>query len=325
MILLLILLGVICAILMAGFYAGLETSAYGASGVRLQSLQKNGNERAGFALALLSSLPALITTTLIGHNLSVYLGTFILTSRFEHIGIPHAEFVATIALTPVCFVLAETLPKRLAHMHPNPYILAGARVTRISKLLFTPLGWILGLIARVLENILTRLGYHTTSSTGRERLLEYFEAGLADRVVSDIQHDMVQRILAVQDQSVRTTMIPLAKAVTISEDSTCRAAAEIMLTADHRRAPLVDRAGTPTRRMVTLNDILRNPASLDQPVSQIARDMPSVHANTRINHALRRMRTEHARMAVAVGRNDSPVGFITVSDMLSSVVGAMRL
>lgn len=323
--LLLILGGVTAGVFMAGFFGGYETAAYGASGVRLRALRDAGDERAGTGLRLLKSLAPLITTTLIGHNLSVYMGTFILTRYLEELQMHRAEIVATLTLTPICFVFAETLPKRIAHATPNEYLLAGARSTDLSQRIFRPLGWVLGLIAQLLQDILTRMGYHTESSTGRTRLLEYFEAGFASRVLTRVQHELVQRILTAQEQSVRNVMIPFARAVVVGEHETCRVAAERMVTEDHRRAPLVDRTGAPTGRMVTLNDVLRNPASLDQPVTQIARTIPTVHGNTRLHNALRRMQSERARIALVVGRGDTPVGFITMSDLISTVVGATRL
>jgi CBS domain containing-hemolysin-like protein len=201
----------------------------------------------------------------------------------------------------------------------------GAGAAAVSQKVYLPLGIVLGLIGNVMQRVLHALGYKPAEHTGREKLLHYFEAVAAEDILSQEQHQMVQRILEAEDQTVRHVMLPLQKALLINEDSTCEAAASIMLDAGYNRAALTDKSGTPTGKLITLNAIMRNPASIDQPVYQLSLPLISIDANTRAGNALRRLQKENCRMAIATGKSGKPVGLITVSLLLGRVVGALRL
>lgn len=325
MLIFLILLGVAGAIVMAGYYAGLETALYRCSQVHLRSLAEAGDHRASAALTFSQRLAVMVTTTLIGHNLAVYMATFLLTRHLETEFHHNAEVVATAALTPFCFIFAETLPKRIAHILPAPYLLQTVTLTGLSRRLYAPLGILLGFTGRLLNRILVYFGYHTQDVQGREQLLEYIEASAADEVLSDNQHQMLRRILAVQELSVRDVMIPLQKAFVLPADASCQRAAQRMREMNHNRVCLTDRSGAPTGELVTLNDILRAEANPDQPVQHLARPMILLDSNVGLTKALERMRQTRARIALATGRSGKPVALVTLRDILSSIVGATHL
>jgi len=324
--LLFVLIAAGCAILLAGFYSATETAAYRASPVRLRHLAESGDPLATATLHLLGDMARLVTTTLIGHNLAVHLATFLLTRHFEDpLGFSHAEIWATACLTPICFLFGEVLPKRLAHALADRMALASTRVCRLSWLCFYPLGITLELVIRSLRRLLIRFGVRSTQPAGRTRLMEQLEAGAAEALLSESQHQMAQRILAIEALRIGEIMIPLERAVLVREDMPCREAADLIARAGLRRAPLTDRTGQPTGQKVTLNCILRNPASLDQPVTQLARPLLSLDANVSVARALHRLKADHARIALVTGKAGSPVGVVTASDLLSRVVGALRL
>jgi CBS domain containing-hemolysin-like protein len=120
-------------------------------------------------------------------------------------------------------------------------------------------------------------------------------------------------------------MIPFDEALTVRESDTCREALARMVRAGHRRAPLLDRSGRPLHRLVALNAILRRPQALDQPVQDVSQEALTLDAKLTVTRALRKMRTENARLVIVTGRAGRAVGVLTMSDILSYVAGALRL
>ncbi|MBN2711114.1 MAG: DUF21 domain-containing protein [Planctomycetes bacterium] len=326
MIIAVVIMGVVFSIVLSGFFSGFETAIYRASPLRMRALADSGDHRASVGLTMIEQVAAVVTTTLIGNNLAVYMATYILTSYFERTEVvSDAEMWATVVLTPLCFIFAETLPKRMANMQPDTYLLAGTRVAYLSQKIFYPLGFVLGAFGKGLRNILIRMGYKPARISARARLLEYFEASVAEELLSDGQHQMMQKILSIQEQSLRSVMVPLQKAFTINEDETCASAARKMFDSGRHRAPLTDRSGQLTGRLITFNDILRTPNCSEQPVNQISRPMMSLDANTKMSKAMHKMRLNSERMAIVRGKGNQPIGLTTVSDLLSRIVGAMKL
>ncbi len=326
MMILVVLAGITAAVMMAGFFSGLETAAYRASHIRLRRLAEEGDARARQSLGLLGNLASVVTTTLIGHNLAVNLATFLLTRDLEHVpGIGNAELAATILLTPFCFLMAEVVPKRLAYARAEKYVLAGVNLCHIFTACFLPLAFMLGSIARGLNLLLNHMGLSTRRSQGRERLLEYLEASAAEQVLTPEQHRMALRIMAIDELNVGDIMIPAARAVCVREDMDCAEAARVIHRAGLRRALLADKGGRLVGMQISLDRIMRNPASMNQPVRQLATEMLALDVNTPAGSALRKLKQKNTRMALATGKGGSPVGVVTASDLLGRVVGAMQL
>ncbi len=319
------LLGVSGSIAMAGYYSALETAAYGASEVRLRLRQSAGESRAGLALALLNSLPVLITTTLIGHNLAVYIGTSLLTGRLEESHWPDAEFWATLILTPFCFIFAETLPKRLAHSVPNRYMIAGAQAGVFSRAAFRPLSLLLGAFSQGLRGLLARLGLEPGAPDGRRQLIEQIEACAAEGLLSTSQQRMAEKIIALEETVVGTIMISAGQAFCLREDDTCGQAARTLLENEYKQAVIVDRSGRLLPKYVTFNAIMRRPGCLDQPVLAISRDALLIDARTGLLRALAVLKQERQRLAVVTGKAGAPVGVITISRLLGAIVGGLKL
>lgn len=321
---LLAIVGCSGAVLLAAFYSGMETAGYSAGSARIELLAHQGDRRAGRAIALLRNLPVLVTTTLIGHNLAVDLGTMILTHYFEETGAKHGGIWATIWLTPFLFLFAETLPKRLAHATANTAILSGIRVLDLSRWLFYPISQILGLVAWLLHSLLVRLGYDPPVLSSRDRLAQTLEAGVEEGVLSPRQHEMARRIMAIEELTVGLLMTKHPQVFMLPERMTCREAAKVMHAAGHYRALLANEKRRLTGRMVTLNAILRKPAYLDHAVSELASPVLTLPTTMSVADALHEMRRHHSRIAVVVNKKTVPVGSISLCQLLGIVVGGLR-
>lgn len=325
MILLLVLLGIASSVLLAGMYSGAETAAYGASTVRLRLRAAAGDHLAGVALRMLGRMPELITTTLIGHNVSVYLATYLMTAHYEMAGFQNAEVVATFTLLPFMFIFAETLPKRAAHTICNHFVVETTRILWYSRWLFRPLGLLLGSVSHLLRNVLDYFGIDSPDPSGRARLQERLEACRAEGILTEAQHRIAEKILEIEEKTVREAMMPASKAFRVPEQATCREAVAMMHDAGYNRALLVDKAENYTGRMATLNTILRNPGAPEQPVVNLAMDAVTLEVNLSVAKALLKMRESHARVAIVVNRNGNPVGVVTLSRLLSNIVGGLKL
>lgn len=315
-----IILGVAAAILTAGFYAGLETAAYRTSQVRLRYLAESGDRIANTATILMKNMPGFITVTLIGHNLAVYAATFLITREFETLHIREAELFATAILAPICFVFAETTPKQLACTMADSYMLQSTRIVLCSRIVFAPINLILNGISKILHAVLVHFNAASLAHTGRNRLIEYLKASVAEGVLTDRQQQITQRIMEIEELTVGELMIPMARVFNVSEEDNCRTAAEKMIAADFHRAMLTNRSGDASGTFVTLFDIMSNPATLDQPATCFAREALRINQRTSIAKALHRMKATHAPLALVTGKGNRIVGLVAGPMLLNHIV-----
>ncbi len=325
----LILLTTLCGMLgwlaLSAFMSGLETAAYGASRPRLQVLAEEGNPSAQRAQTLLSNMPGLISTVLVGNNVVNYMASYTLAVSLQAAGVLSPEIWTTVVITPVFFIFGESLPKRLAYRYANAALMASARLLTGLKLLLWPVCRILEAFSELLRAALKKAGLTRPELKGKHLLAESIEASAADGVLSDAQHRMANRIMNLEKLTIGEVMLPARKAITVCEAEICQNAGERVLDMGYARALLTARDGTLTGHLITLNRMLREPDRLHQPVAALATPAMRLDTRTPVLHAINQMRRGGSRLAVAVNASGRPVGAIPFTMLLGYVTGSIRL
>ena len=113
------LAGIFAAMLLIFAASAMETAVYRVSRVRLRIRAESGEGRAWAVIAVMDDINAMVTAILVNNNIASYIGAYLLTGQLALFGVPHAELAATLLITPVFFVFAESFPKQLAYVHPD--------------------------------------------------------------------------------------------------------------------------------------------------------------------------------------------------------------
>lgn len=320
------LAGILAGIFLTGFFSGAETAAYSSSRIYLRVLAGDGDPKATRALAQVTQLSKFVTTALIGTNINTYLCTMLLTALLiTQYHYKQADLIATLILTPSLFIFGETIPKRLALVRPHPYLLTASRSLRFFYYLSWPLGIVLGSVGQLCRTIFSRLGYETEAKRGRGVLNAYIEASVNSGSLSAQQQRMVERILEIDGYTIRDCMQAESKALFVSENDSGREAARTIVAAGLGRAALADKNRQLTTQYVSLKKLLQNPAALDSPVEHFAEEALTLDQNTSIHRAFQKLKEDRSRLAIVTGKSGAPLGVVTLSDVLSQIVGAMKL
>ncbi len=317
--------GLLCAIVLSAFFSGLETAAYSVNRVRLLADLKDGQTQASGVLSLLKDMSLLIITLLIGNNITVDVGTYLLTTQLQSFDIQSAELITTIILTPVYFIFAETLPKRIGYAYPNVFLKISVRVLRIMQVTLTPASYLFGFVGKIISVILRRMGITKKSSTGKDFLADSLEAGAFEGALNERQFAMAQKIISLDSLTVADIMLNTTSAITVSAAEKCEKAGKQILEKGYARALLLNDKNEFSGKLVTLNSIMRNPGSLNQPVEHLAIEAMRIDTRTPVIRAINKMREEGARLAIAVNAGGTPVGAIPFSRMLGCVTGGIKL
>ncbi|MBN1256344.1 MAG: DUF21 domain-containing protein [Planctomycetes bacterium] len=317
---LLLLIGCGGAIFLAGLYAGLETAGYAANPLRLRVLANQGNTLAERTAHHLEDMGALVTITLIGHNLSVYLGTHILEHHIESLGWFRPELWATLILTPFCFIFAEVTPKQLGYGLAERYCLAGTRVLILSRWLFLPLTFFLGSVTWILSGLIRLLGKTPIKSTRREEILAHLDFGADSGLLDATQHRMAMQMMAVERSRVRHIVIPLNRVVSIKKTTTCARAKEVMKETGLHRLPLVDKRHHEVLGILTAETLMAKDLDPNTPAGEVAQTPVLLEAETLLSRACAKLQSGGARMGVAVSQG-KVIGIITTRDLIAEILG----
>ena len=117
-----------------GLFAGYETGFISADRIRIRYLAEEEKEpRAIRMLTEMHKPEKMLTTVLIGTNVSLIFGVFALTTVVTN------DLLATLIATPLFLIFAEIVPKSIFRRHPSSLSLALLPTIRFFELLLLPI------------------------------------------------------------------------------------------------------------------------------------------------------------------------------------------
>ena len=318
--LLLNLLGLVASLVLSFISSGMETALYRVSRVRMRIRADGGGRRARLVLSVLGRLDAMVTAILINNNIAAYAGTYFLTIQLAAWAVPHSELVTTAVITPLFFVLTESLPKQLAYNKADRFSLELIRAFAVFRTLLAPMVFVLNKASLALQHLLGTRGETNLSQSQRTLLMEHLNAGVADKVLSEEQNGMAVRIMQLEGISAGDAMIPLRKLLLLSSGVSRDKAVREMSRRRESMALLIDGAGRPTGEAVSMTELLMREGQGSDPVAGIAVRLERIRTGAPIPEALNLFRTRHARVAL-VALGNRPEGIITTQTVLDRIAG----
>ena len=306
--------------LLEGFYSGAETGVYVLNRVRLRLRAEAGQPEATRLWTLLADLPSLITTTLVGTNLCVFASSAIVTRLLEP-HTPNAEYLTMLILSPLLFVFAEVVPKNLFSRHADLLMYRAGRFLQLSALAFRPLVVVLRGVTAIGRLGGGEEGKPVDPLRSRQRLLSLLLAGAEEGVLSPYQHDLAENILRVASVPVKSAAVPLAQVVMIDEPVLPERVVEALRTAEHARYPLRSPDGE-VRMLVEVTSYLLA-ARNGGPSGAGLRPLTRLPADTPVPRALELLQRATDPMGLVVDDAGSPLGIVTVKDLVEEIVGEL--
>ena len=215
---------VLVLILLNGLLSMLEMAVVSSRKSRLEQLEDEGDEKAGFVLKIAEEPTEFLSTvqigiTLVGIGTGVYSGAVLaapLGTLLKGIPVlaPYAALVAYAAVvglvTYLSLVLGELLPKKLALNNPERVAIRFAPLMKVLLLIFKPLTVFLS----VSTNFFLKLSGVKPSAeppVTEEEVRVLIEQGREHGVFDDREQMMIENVFALDDLRVSEIMTPRTK------------------------------------------------------------------------------------------------------------------
>jgi len=321
----LILWSVLAVIGFAGsaMYSGLETGAYSLNRIRLHVLMHRGDRAANILHNLIKHPTVLLTTLLIGNNITNYLGTAAMGVVIESRGLSDWEAILlnTLIVTPVLFVVGETLPKDLFAAHSDRLMYRLAPVLSISRGVFyytglTPLiSLFSGLMMKAIGRDPRVSAFHPRRQVG---LL--VREGVGYGLLTHEQSAIVDRVLDLAGRTVQEEMTTWTGVDKIRLNDSPAMIRRLAQRTAHSRVPVLDKNGA-VAGVLNLNQALVHDAGDCPQIGELMTPAESVAQNLSVRDALSALQQQAAGFAVVTGRRGEPVGIITIKDLIEPITG----
>ena len=321
----LILFVMVVLLLMEGFFSGSEIALVSADKIKMRVLAKQGHKDANLVLQLFERPDILLTTTLVGTNVSTVilttLGTLLMIRWFGELG----DLYAFLIYTPLFLTLGEVVPKSIYQQQANRLAPIIVYPLRIFKLVLYPLILAFSFVARLAARLAgKRMSEHNLFIT-REQFRTVVEMADRGTKVDVFDRDRIKRAIRFADTTIGEAMVPLAEIIALNKKYNTQTAINLVRAHGYNRLPIYEGNIGNIIGIVTLTvwDLMTEQL---QRMNLSDLIMPALYVSPlqHIDQLLPMLRERPDRMAIVVDEFGSAIGMITMEDILEEVVGEIK-
>jgi putative hemolysin len=320
------LLGVLFAgaLALSFLLSGMEAGVFALSRLRIRQQMRAGNRRAAVLHGYLEHPENFLWTILVGNTTANFTAFALIVAwshamLFQHPGYFALVFVPAVLLF---YALFELLPKTLFRLYPNRLCMLLSVPFGMVHFILRPLVSLTALFARTL--LRWSGGKRFTGDVFGNRDELRFIMQESGQTLSTEERRMINRVLDLQNLTVRQITIPLNKTVLVPETASLSELLAIFRHKGFSRLP-VTRKEQSGERIVGLVNLRSLIYESDIEPAKTARDFlrPALYFNDdlRLEVALRRLQQGRQRLAIVLARDRREIGIISLHDILRVIFG----
>jgi len=320
-----LVLFVIC-LLLSAFFSSSETAFISLQRIRVRHLVESDVKGAKRVAKMIERPEKFLSTILLGNNLvntaAAALGTFIAVSIWGQRGA--VVLIATIIVTIILLIFAETTPKTIATHRAERLSFAFARPIEVISWLFTPfviaLSWIVSLFTRMVGSKPV-----PRSLASEEEIRTMISVGHEEGTVEEHEARMLHRVFEFGDRPVREVMVPRPEVICIEEGSRLSDFFIIFAESPLSRFPVYKENMDNVIGILSVKDVLmaqaKNAVSEDSTIDSLVRPAYFAPENKHIDELFVEMRDKNYRMCVVVDEFGGTAGIVSLSRLVEEIVG----
>lgn len=309
------LAGIICAIVLAGWFAGAETVFLSFNKARLHAWRRAGVPGAERVWFLTEKPERYVGTTLIGTNLLAVIYSSLAAVWLESHRVPP---IYIFTLPPLALlVLAEIVPKVIGRQLADRIILAVGWGLAWSRRLLYPA---VALVEAGFSWVRRRweLGDSSVNLVlSRAEIATALDEAGSGGAISMASHTLVQRFFRLSELRVSDVMTPRTAIVGVPEGTPVGEARRRMITSGYSRLPVYRGSLDDIVGVVFAREMLSSPADLPE----ITRPLPMAPESMRVIKLLPWMRRQRASLAGVVDEFGGLAGIVGLDDLAQELVG----
>ena len=322
----LMLLGACLAL--SPLFSGMEAGVFALSRLRVRQQMRAGHASARVLHGFLERPENFLWTILVGNTLVNFaiFGWLFVTLHHWLSGYRLWLVLAYGAGVFLFYVLFDLLPKMLFHRYPNRLCMFSARPFRVVHFALRP---VVALVEGISGALLRRRG--GTTFTGhlfgnREELRHLMQE--SGQGLTTEERVMINRVLELQNLTVRQFATPLDLAVTVDGDTPTREVLRLAREHGRWRFPVWEKRDGARRisGLITLDALLyEGELDGDRPARTYVRPALFLDEDWRLEDALSRMQRSGQRLALVLGPDKREIGLLTLEDILKTLFGEVKL
>ncbi|MEC7840076.1 MAG: hemolysin family protein [Chlamydiota bacterium] len=302
------------------FYSMLEMAIVSFNKVRLQYYVSQGSKRAIWLNHLLHTPSRLFGTTLIGVNVSMFIGSECAREFHSAIGIdPNLA-----PLTQVFFVIifGELAPMFAARHYPEHVAMLGIPIVYASSKLMAPIVWILGKVSALTLALIGKKNSESSIFLSQDELIKILE-----EQDEEIPHEMeaedvsiiASNIFRLRDKNVGNIMLPIASIPMLPSDATIIQMKNLLRRTKVEYVPIYHKQHHNIIGVALPRDLLKDQET--KRIRDCARPPWFITEQSGLGDIIRQFRNNKENVAIILNQQGNAIGLITLNLLLEEVFG----
>ena len=309
-------------LVLKGFFSGSEIALVSSDKIKLRHKAKQGDRGATLALKLFQTPDVLLSTTLVGTNLSTVvlttIGALLMIGVFGQRG----ELYAFLVLTPLLLVLGEIVPKSVYQQKSDELTPIIIYPLRWASMVFYPIVFVFSRLARLAARLVGAGKIEQPFFITREQLRTVVDMAEHEAALDAFGRGRIRRVIRFAETTVAEAMIPIAEATVIGRKKTAKVAIDLVRRHGYNRLPVYENSTSNITGIITLTTWdLMDKSLVDQPLDALIKPALYVSPLQTIDQLLPMLRQRKDHMAIVVDEFGTAIGMITMEDIVEEVVG----
>lgn len=311
-------------IFMEAFFSMMEMALVSFNKVRLQYYLNKGNHRASWIQSLLRNPSRLFGTILLGVNIALEFGSE--CSRLFYSSLGLNPDIAPLTQVLLVIIFAELAPLFAARRYAESVAMLGIPLIYALSILMTPLVWLFGLFARLVNHFLGNTGQTSDLYLSRDelqRVLEEQDEGLQQVGEKEDFNLVVANIFNLRSQVAKQVMAPLKGVKMIPAQCTVGEMSAFLRKIPYSHLPLYHRFRHQIVGLVSPRDLIRAPDK--SRVREFAAPPWFITENMPLVNIIKQFRVNRQDVAVVLNGKGEATGILTLDDILDAIFGKLGL
>ena len=316
------LAGLATLLLLQAFFSGSEIAIVNCDRNRLRYRAKQGDAGSRLALKLLERPEVVLSTTLVGTNISLVLLTAIATATMVAAVGSRGELYATLTLVPITLILGEVVPKSVFQQRADDltpkiiYPLYGF------YLLFFPVVFVFSRAARLAARVVGRGDPGAGLFPIRSQLRAVLDTAEGGATIDVFDRTRIRNVVRFGEFVAGDIMVPASEMPAISADSDISTVMAIPNTTGDLHVPVFEGSRSQVTGLMSLSvwDLVNFRGS-QQSVRDLVRPALFVPSQQPLVELLPILRGREDQAAVVVDEYGSAIGLITLDRITETIVG----
>ncbi|MCL1955528.1 MAG: hemolysin family protein [Spirochaetes bacterium] len=308
----------ICVILcFSAFFSACEMAFSSLNRIKLKNLAEK-RKSARLALKMLESYDKLLSSVLIGNNISNIASSTLATALFIGLFGVNGVSIATLIMTVLLMLFCDISPKALAKETPEMAAIRVAPLLSFFVFIFTPINLLTVAWKKLLMKIFP---VKHNRSTTEDELLTFVGEVREEGGINVNEEKMIRQVISFDELKVSGIYTPRIDVAAVSIASSVEEIDRLFIKTGFSRLPVFQDTIDNIKGIIILKDFYHQVMKGQKIPSEIIKPVVYVTKTIKIAKLLRTMQEKQAYMAVVIDEYGGTLGIATIEDIVEELVG----